>query len=397
MKRVFIVYAFTLLVATTSQAQDSTGLRAANIMYKVPIEGLGNSTQQFVVSVPGGKYMIGMDDAAMISDDNKVVWHYIVPAKGKFRIDCYALLNDNSLIVGGWNNNNKKSNWWILRLDPGGRNVWERSIPVKGGNILALAAGPDGKDFWAIGYERASKKEFTETAIQFDLGGNALDRIKLIGNVEVKDALNLSSDVFIFPDTKGFYVFGGTFDSDLTGQYYERGEQNGLPSNFSLIENNVASMKTLKGFVNFTIVRNPMGGFYAAYTSYVDSHSEVGPRLENYRLVAFDSSLSVLWSRDYGGDESDGASSLIVDDGGNPIIAGFSYSGVSGDKSEPAFEKDHCDVWIIKVNSQGEKIWDKTITGPGCILEAKLFNKDGKVGVIFKEETNMEVALIEEK
>lgn len=49
---------------------------------------------------------------------------------------------------------------------------------------------------------------------------------------------------------------------------------------------------------------------------------------------------------------------------------------------------------IIKVNDTGEKLWDKTITGPGCILQAKLFWKPGHVGIVFMEECGVMIAVI---
>lgn len=44
------------------------------------------------------------------------------------------------------------------------------------------------------------------------------------------------------------------------------------------------------------------------------------------------------------------------------MIAGNSSSGISEDKSEAS--KGSFDYWIVKINAQGQKVWDKTIGGP---------------------------------
>ena len=51
---------------------------------------------------------------------------------------------------------------------------------------------------------------------------------------------------------------------------------------------------------------------------------------------------------------------METSDGGF-AVAGRSNSTLSGDKSETRKGVD--DYWIIKLNSTGQKIWDKTIGG----------------------------------
>ena len=53
---------------------------------------------------------------------------------------------------------------------------------------------------------------------------------------------------------------------------------------------------------------------------------------------------------------------------GGYIVGGYSNSGISGDKTEPALDNEipyTSDYWIIKLNSSGAITWQNTIGGYG--------------------------------
>ena len=84
---------------------------------------------------------------------------------------------------------------------------------------------------------------------------------------------------------------------------------------------------------------------------------------EDFWVVKFNSWGEKIWDRRYGGFSEDGPSlySLHEIKSGGYIMGGFSTSGVSGDKTEP--DRGGQDYWIIKIDSVGNKIWDKTFGG----------------------------------
>lgn len=73
-------------------------------------------------------------------------------------------------------------------------------------------------------------------------------------------------------------------------------------------------------------------------------------------------SFNKQWDKRFGGNEADdfNAGSQTSDNGF--ILGGVSYSGVSGDKSES--NRGICDYWIIRTDSNGGKIWDKRFGSP---------------------------------
>ncbi|QMU30032.1 T9SS type A sorting domain-containing protein [Adhaeribacter radiodurans] len=100
-----------------------------------------------------------------------------------------------------------------------------------------------------------------------------------------------------------------------------------------------------------SIIQTSDGGYLLAGTSY-DSEEK-----SDYWLVKISSTGTKQWEKKYGGNGKDELSSLISTADGGYLLAGTSNSKASGDKSQSSFSRDY---WVVKVNSQGARQWDKT-------------------------------------
>jgi PKD repeat protein len=77
-------------------------------------------------------------------------------------------------------------------------------------------------------------------------------------------------------------------------------------------------------------------------------------------LLKITSSGIIQWDRDFGGiDIEDGIGSVIQESDGGYIVTCNSFSGISGDKTENNLGL--AQAWVIKSDSLGNKLWDKTI------------------------------------
>jgi pimeloyl-ACP methyl ester carboxylesterase len=90
--------------------------------------------------------------------------------------------------------------------------------------------------------------------------------------------------------------------------------------------------------------------------------SVLSPGNTDMYLIKLDAADNVQWEKTLGGDSSDGVSSMSEAADGY-MIAGGSASNISGDKSEAS--RGHADMWIVKIDRSGNKIWDKTIGEDG--------------------------------
>lgn len=78
-------------------------------------------------------------------------------------------------------------------------------------------------------------------------------------------------------------------------------------------------------------------------------------------LVKINASGDKLWEKVYGGSDSEMLYSIIATSDGGFLLGGHSTSVVSGNKSSDGF--GGWDSWVVKINSTGEKTWDRSFGG----------------------------------
>lgn len=81
----------------------------------------------------------------------------------------------------------------------------------------------------------------------------------------------------------------------------------------------------------------------------------------DYWIVKTDISGNILWEKTIGGTGFDEITDLVQTNDGGYLLAGDSFSNISGDKTENS--RGYNDFWIVKLNSNGVIEWQKTIGG----------------------------------
>lgn len=113
-----------------------------------------------------------------------------------------------------------------------------------------------------------------------------------------------------------------------------------------------------------TVIQTPDGGYLIAGSS---NSNTSGDKTENskggfdYWLVKLDSNGTVLWNKTIGGNQDDLFSKMIATNDGGYLLLGSSKSGISNDKTEDS--RGLFDNWMVKINATGAVLWDKTIGG----------------------------------
>jgi Secretion system C-terminal sorting domain len=123
---------------------------------------------------------------------------------------------------------------------------------------------------------------------------------------------------------------------------------------------NIQWQKTIGG-VNSdkltSMVHTTDGGYLLAGYSF----SPITNGDNDYLIVKLNSMGIILWTAHFGGDNEDNLFSAIQTTDGGYFLGGYSWSGVSGDKSEPFFGAN--DYWIVKTDSMGLMEWENTLGG----------------------------------
>ncbi|WP_147275724.1 hypothetical protein [Adhaeribacter pallidiroseus] len=101
-----------------------------------------------------------------------------------------------------------------------------------------------------------------------------------------------------------------------------------------------------------------------------------GNRNNNYWVMKIDKNWTKVWEKNFGGDSTETLASVVANKDGSFVLGGTSYSGKSGDKTQPL--KGYSDYWIIKIDQNGQKLWDNAYGGVIREALSYTYNPDGE-------------------
>ena len=98
----------------------------------------------------------------------------------------------------------------------------------------------------------------------------------------------------------------------------------------------------------YSIIQTKSGGFIAAGSAW-----SKGAGRGDVCIAKLDRRGYLIWTKTFGESDYDDARSIIQTDDGGYAVTGFTVSEDTGDR----------DVWVIKLNKNGNKAWDRTFGG----------------------------------
>lgn len=114
--------------------------------------------------------------------------------------------------------------------------------------------------------------------------------------------------------------------------------------------------------IAYSIQQTAGGGYIVAGLSYSNDGDVSGNHgLVDYWIVKLNNTGNIQWQKSLGGSNLDSAQSIQQTTDGGYIIAGISYSN-DGDVTG---NHGNVDYWIVKLNSQGNITWQKSLGGSG--------------------------------
>ncbi len=202
--------------------------------------------------------------------------------------------------------------------------------------------------FFLIILATFSFSQLPEIQWQNTIGGNGIDYLY---------SVQQTSD--------GGYILGGYSESNATGDKTENSIGN---YDYWVIKLNSSgnigwqnTIGTSSGDILNSIQQTPDGGYIIGGTTTGVSGST------DFWIVKLNSIGNTQWDNIIGGDSQEGTPSICQTTDGGYILGGFSYSGISGDKTEPNLDAPggliSSDYWVIKLDTGGNIEWQNTIGG----------------------------------
>lgn len=251
------------------------------------------------------------------------------------------------------------ADFWVVRLDANGNKLWDKSFgglymdkaskvhqTADGGFLIG---GTVGWDYWVVRLNAAGQKLWDRA-----YGG--------LGDDQLTD-LHQTSD--------GGFILAGHSDS---GQDGDKSSATYGGNDIWLVRVDADGNKLWdrsyggsSGDASPRIIRTSDGGFLvgANTTSDISGNKTSayygGAGFGDYWVLRLDPEGNKIWERDFGGTWTDVFSDLEQSLDGGFVLAGFSSSEAGGNKMAPRLA--YFDLWIVRLDQAGTRIWDQTYTG----------------------------------
>lgn len=321
--------------------------RSGNVLWDKTYGGIRTDRDPIVITTLDGGYLVGGtsdSDSSLVKSESDIndsydYWVIKLDANGNEQwdntiggIQLDALVSaiqrtDGSYMLGGYSYtrgddraydksdpNRGSSLWpdyWLLKLTQNGRKIkWNKVYGGKNEDILASMQSTRDGGYLLGGYSYADA-DYEKTKPFLGNNDYWIVKVDKDGN-EVWDE-----------------VYGGSLSDYLTSM----------------------SITADDGFV--------LGGYSNSPVSFNKTEGFKG--VTDYWIVKVDSSRKVQWDRTLGGTLGDYAADVEPTSDGGYIVGGSSFSNSTGNKSESSRGGE--DYWIVKLDSLGQIVWDKTYGG----------------------------------
>ncbi|QRR02444.1 CBM96 family carbohydrate-binding protein [Dyadobacter sandarakinus] len=327
--------------------------------------------------------------------------------------------SDGGFILGGRSGNNSSktgerseagrgnTNYWIIKLAADGSKEWDKTY---GGNYIDILSvvrqTPDGgyilggysysdasgdktqgnggqsipgerqADFWIIKISASGAKQWDRTILR--RGDEQLSDIR---RTSEGGYLAWGSNYFVKLSASGVQEWERANTSSIGSDRAGKIEMpdggftmaNVVPGGFSITKLNAAGVqqwtKTYKSTGTGTVTSSPVlrvladGYLLGGSSDYGKGgdKSEAGRGGRDYWILKIASDGRKVWDKRFGGPENDELKAIEPTADGGYMLTGVSNSNIGGDKSEKA--QGIQDAWIVKISASGTKQWERTLGG----------------------------------
>ena len=288
--------------------------------------------------------------------------------------------SDGGYILGGYSTSNisgeKTENSqggediWLIKVDVSGNILWQKTMGGSGQDFLfSVKQTTDGGYIVGGSSDSNISGDKTENSrggfdfwiLKLDVSGNITWQKTYGGNQP-------EFDVHVFQTADGGYFAAGYSDSGISGDKTD--PSYGQRDYWALKLDNSGSIvwqKTLGGSlvdrVQMAIPTSDgsylLGGLSNSGISGTKTESNRGG--SDYWIVKLDPNGNQLWDKTYGGNTLEVLKDMVQTADGGYLVGGYSASGISGDKTESSRGLE--DYWVLKLNSDGSLVWQKTLGG----------------------------------
>jgi hypothetical protein len=266
--------------------------------------------------------------------------------------------------------------YWIVKVNSFGIIQWQNTIGGTAVDLLISVSQTTDGGYILGGCSLSNiSGDKTENSIgNYGYSDYWVIKIDSLGTIQWQNTIGGSDYDYlnsIIQTSDGGYLLGGYSRSNISGDKTEN-SLGGFDYWIVKIDNvgNIQWQNTIGGSSSdelYSLVQTTDGGFILGGYSYSNISGDKTENLigglnhADYWIVKTDSLGNIQWQNTIGGNHVDKLFSIVQTTGGGYLLGGYSYSNASGDKTENSFGS--YDYWIVKTDSLGNIQWQNTIGG----------------------------------
>lgn len=292
-------------------------------------------------------------------------WQKTFGGSGSDLSNAIKQTSDGGFIFTGWSNsidgdltgNYGFEDIWVVKLDNIGNIQWQQSYGGSGSDqSYAIQQTIDG-GYILAGISSSSDYDLSSNFGCFDYWILKLDDSGIIQWQKSFGGSGCEYVSSIQQTTDGGYIVGGwtgSVDGDITVNYGEYDYWIVKMDSLGIIEWQ-KSFGSLHDDQAYSIQQTSDNGYIIAGVSFLTADDNEG----NYWILKLDSLGLLQWQKSFGGTADDGAYSVQETADGGYIVAG----GSNSNDGDVTMNIGSLDYWIVKINSSGNLIWEKSFGG----------------------------------
>ncbi|WP_461086205.1 PKD domain-containing protein [Spirosoma flavus] len=365
---------------------DNTNSTEANP--KHTFQNGGTFTVTLTVTGPGGNSQPKTQQVTIKAAIPSSVWDKSFGGAIDDQLRSMVATSDGGFLLGGYSSsfatggnksatNYGRNDYWVVKVTGAGDKVWDKSFGGTNEDFLFATVPTSDGGFLLGGHSYSPGDGGNKTAPNY--GGTDYWVVKINGNgdkIWEKTFGGTGDDQLraLVPTLDGGFLLGGASNSPVSASAVNGNKTApGYGANdYWVVKIDASGNKVWdKSFggatddIALAMSANSDGTFLLG--GYSNSGQTGNRTATNYGLTDFwavkvDASGNKVWDKSFGGTSEDQLRSMVATSDGGFLLGGASASpATGGNKTAANYGLD--DYWVVKINSGGDKVWDKTYGG----------------------------------